>query len=561
MGYKVFNFIMFRTIQNLFTDIKKNKNIHVILIFLGLISISKFKIIIPIILFFLYMIIKTLPQCFYYLKYYSLNLEKTYVLNVKKTKKFNKITIYSYLDTNSLKKRRSIFNNYFNIVTTNIEQQQKRIFIVTGTIGKTENNLINILSGYGHLLSVKSETETDFYYKYELKIDSDIKDILKLKDDISFKLKKRVSIELKSGLYVFKLHKPVKKKYYFNKIIKTIDKPDVVLPVLLGINQETGEIVIGDLKKMLNTFINGIVGSGKSCLFNTMIQSFLLWNNCKMVFVDFKRVEFPQYRDFDNTIVITKMDDFLNFLDEILKEMDNRYIEFEKLGVKNIDEHGNMEHIIICIDEIAFISAQKNQAEIWEKLITLIQMGRASGIILICATQCPDHTQINTSFRRQVDSKIIGRLRQQSDLKICGVDIKEDITDFDVGEFIVNALGVGEIKIKSLFLEGLTHSLTQNLTRLEVRKNKAISGVDLTKHDKTSKNIEKNLTENEKIIILVENYFSRLKPDSTVPSFKEAKKYIPELTEKLYKNVKIELYNQEKIYKTTPTATKYKIKK
>lgn len=561
MGYRIFNFVMLRTFLNLIDDIKKKKNAHVALIFLLIIVLSRFKLIIPIILFFLYMVIKTFPQCFYYLRYNNLNLENSYVLNVKKMKKNNQIviTIYSYLDINSLNKRRTIINSYFNTTITNIEQNRK-IYKITGTIGNTGNNLINILSGYGHLLSVKSETETEFYKKYELKIDSDIKDILKLKDDISFKLKKRVSIELNKGLFIFKLHKPTKKKYYFNKVIKEIE-PTGEIPVLLGVNQDTGELVIGDLSKMLDCFINGIKGSGKSCIFNGIIQSLLLWNeNIKMTLVDFKYVEFNKYKDLDNTLFIHKMEDFTHYLDELLKEMHKRYKLIEDFtniqGYNKNNPDSQLLYLIVCIDELSFISSQKNQAEIWDKMITLIQMARAAGIFFLGATQCPDHTQINTTFRRQLDTKIIGRLRQNSDLKICGIDSKEDITQFDVGEFIVNALGIGNIKIKSLFLEGLTPSLTQNLTRLDVRKNQAISGIDLTKHGESSK----NLTENTDLTIRVKNYFSRFKSGSIVPSYKDAQKVIEGLNNKKYKTIKIDLHRQGIIYKSTPTATKYKIK-
>lgn len=295
-----------------------------------------------------------------------------------------------------------------------------------------------------------------------------------------------------------------------------------------------------------------------------------------MIFVDFKRVEFSMYRNFDNTIVMNQMKDFIEFLKNILKQMDERYSLFENSGVANITEYNKkfndeLPFIIICVDEIAFVSSQKNQSEIWQDLITLIQMGRAAGIILFAATQCPDHTQINTAFRRQMDGKLIGRLRQQTDLKICGIDSKEDVTNFDTGEFLIDLVGIGKKKIKSLYINGLTDSLTNTKNRLTdgltleknrltENNNQDISGFDDFKHGENALIKKNRLTEKIDLLKLCENYFLTLESDAPVPTFKEAQKLFSELTVSKYKTIKIKLCKEGIIYKTSPKGTKYKIK-
>lgn len=570
-------------------DIKKRRGFHkplclelVTIIILIILLMGNLNIIFIIILttfyiFARYTIIKTLPECFYYLKYRGLKIEKTYITSVKILKEEEKIifTIYSYLPATKIFDIKNSFENFLMITILSIEpdKHNKRKFKIIAQKGNKQNNLVSILSGYGYLTRIKSEAETEFYKKIGIEINNaSIRDITKLKDDISFRLKKRITIELYNGLFIFKIHKPSKKKYDFNKAINDLSNHDLSnykLPCLLGIDQESGEYVIADLLKTLDVFINGIKGSGKSCIFNGMIQSILLWNqNIQITLVDFKYVEFIQYRDLNNITFIHKMDDFKVFIEKLLIEMHKRYKLFKTH--KNITEYNNnnnsqLPFLIICIDELSFISSQKDKDIIWQDLITIIQMGRAAGIIILSATQCPDHTQIDTTFRRQIDTKIIGRLRQQSDAKICGIETKEDITSFDVGEFFVDATGIGKIKIKSLFLEGLTKGLTYGLTPKiqgpNLTKNQTISGFEEMQTCQLDKKNEKGLTENLDFLKLCRIYFQEFKNGELVPSFQEAKKRFPEITDKKYKTIKQKLCQEGIIYKSTPTSTKYKIKK
>lgn len=573
---KALNYLIFRIFDNSIEYIKKNKGLKLADYFLlGILltttilytKMSYLILLIPILYIFTKTFPITLKQIFYRIRFIKLPIDKSYVLNHDRRKK--NIQIYSYShNLHNFLKNKDVLQEYFNINIIDIQQNRKnrKKILITYNKNKTDK-LQNVLSSLGYLSTLINRFESDFYTRYDLKINENTKNILNLKNELSFRLKKRVSIELENGLFIFKVHKNNKIVYTFNKLIHTAKHEHKKIPVLIGINKESGELIIGDLTIMLNTFINGIVGSGKSCLFHGMIQSLLLWNkNIQMVLIDFKYVEFNQYENFDNTIFIYKMDDFKEFLTSIKKEMHNRYLMFTN-GIKNISDYNTINetklpYIIICIDELSFISSQKDKAEIWQNLIELIQMGRASGIIIISATQCPDHKQIDTSFRRQVDSKIIGRLRQQSDLKICGVNTSEDVTNLQIGDFILDAIGfgIGNTRIKSLFLQGLTPSLTLENNMSNITKNQAISDFDSFKNDKNTKKLTKSLTKSTDFAKLVKDYFLTFESGSLVPSFRQARNIIEGLNEREYKNIKKQLYKSNIIYKTTPTATKYKIR-
>jgi hypothetical protein len=554
-------------------------------------------------------------QNFYLVKYRHVsNLfnKNVAVVSVKKNKLTKDIvyTIHSYVTIEEVLKKKLPMEQYFNTNIINIRQHKidKRIiYITTNKVNSLENSnsivdkLLNILRYYNFLPQLVEIIDNDFYISVEVEMLADIKHVLGKIDDIGFKLKKHVDVELENN-YIFKIKKndiPVFnfEDYLYQVKLNTKNK----LQYILGLRHKDGKIITADTSKTLHTFINGLTGSGKSCIFNSIIQSLMYWNSKNICFlmVDFKYVEFKQYQNFVNVNYITNIEDFIKVLDRIIEIMNQRFIKLDT--IKNIEDYNHkrirkMPYIIICIDECSFISTHKKSTDIWKKLTDIVQRGRACGVIVQSATQCPDHRQVNTSFRRQVDTKICGRLRTQSDLEIVGIDTKQDIKKFNIGEFIIDGIGFDNEKLQGLFID---EKLNKNKVFEDLQKvlDKKHNSIITDQHNITlDKNIKlpsseviklntefgnlinnlkieckiqtenkKNITKNDYLYMLVVSFLHDNCTDGGfVPTLGEIEDFIERnIGEKLsvnrYRTIKEDLYKINVLWKITEKSTKYKI--
>lgn len=422
--------------------------------------------------------------------------ENVAIVSVKRDKETKDITFTfnSFVSLKEIINKRHLLEQYFNTNVLEIDQHKynKRLIKIITNKYKTfdlsikesiENKLISILRYYFGQAKLINIRPSDFYTEIKVNMLEDIKIVMARKEDIAFKLKKSIDIDLGDNCYIFKIKNKKIPIFNFEDYLYKVKCDNKKLPVVLGLDHKTGDLITADIASLLHTFVNGLTGSGKSCIFNSIIQSLMYWNskNVSFVMVDFKIIEFKQYEEFANVTYLTNLDKFNDALDKIIDLMLSRYKNFG--AIKNIEDYNHkknikMPYLVICIDECSFISSHKKSSDIWNKLIKIVQMGRACGIIVLSATQCPDHTQVNTTFRRQIDTKICGRLRTNRDLEVVGIYSKDDISKYSVGEFIVDGKGFDNTKIQGLFIdekknknkvyEGLNKALKRQNKDMEV---------------------------------------------------------------------------------------------
>jgi hypothetical protein len=274
-------------------------------------------------------------------------------------------TLNSFLPKVEIIKLRSQLEQYLNTNVIEIKQDKvnMRIFTITTNkyikVRKIDNvvdKLTNILRGYNFIPEYVSHNETDFSINVTYEIEESVNNIKNKLDDITFKLGKSISMNFDNSNYTFEIAKDVKKAYNYRDYVKYTDIKGKKLPFILGLNHRTGNPITLDLVDVRHTFINGIQGSGKSCLFNTIIQSIMCFSNdVSFIMADFKLVELNQYKTFENTTFITELDDFNIITKELIKEMNERYNKMANSLVKNIQGYqkkiGKMPYIILCIDE------------------------------------------------------------------------------------------------------------------------------------------------------------------------------------------------------------------
>lgn len=141
------------------------------------------------------------------------------------------------------------------------------------------------------------------------------------------------------------------------------------------------------LDRNQHILIAGMTGSGKSVILNGIINSILYrdMNDHQMVLIDLKRVEFNKYKNTKHcAYVATTYEE----AEKCLITLRNRIIQprIEDMDKRGIDTwDGTIIHLII--DELAELILQDKK--IIPQLQSICQLGRAVGIQVICATQCP----------------------------------------------------------------------------------------------------------------------------------------------------------------------------
>ncbi|MFP6128066.1 DNA translocase FtsK [Helicobacter pylori] len=203
-------------------------------------------------------------------------------------------------------------------------------------------------------------------------------------------------------------------------------------PLTLALGKDiVGNPFITDLKKLPHLLIAGTTGSGKSVGVNAMILSLLYKNppdQLKLVMIDPKMVEFSIYADIPHllTPIITDPKKAIGALQSVAKEMERRYSLMSEYKVKTIDSYNEQAlnngveafpYLIVVIDELAdLMMTGGKEAEV--PIARIAQMGRASGLHLIVATQRPSVDVVTGLIKTNLPSRVSFRVGTKIDSKV-----------------------------------------------------------------------------------------------------------------------------------------------
>ncbi|GAA7574395.1 DNA translocase FtsK [Helicobacter pylori] len=203
-------------------------------------------------------------------------------------------------------------------------------------------------------------------------------------------------------------------------------------PLTLALGKDiVGNPFITDLKKLPHLLIAGTTGSGKSVGVNAMILSLLYKNppdQLKLVMIDPKMVEFSIYADIPHllTPIITDPKKAIEALQSVAKEMERRYSLMSEYKVKTIDSYNEQApnngveafpYLIVVIDELAdLMMTGGKEAEF--PIARIAQMGRASGLHLIVATQRPSVDVVTGLIKTNLPSRVSFRVGTKIDSKV-----------------------------------------------------------------------------------------------------------------------------------------------
>ena len=195
------------------------------------------------------------------------------------------------------------------------------------------------------------------------------------------------------------------------------------LPVAIG-KGGSGETVIIDLPKMPHLLVAGSTGSGKSVFVNTIISCLLIERDpseVRLLLIDPKRVELTPYNGIPHllTPVVVETDQVVSLLRGLIREMMDRYRRMEEIGVRNIDSYNKkspdrMSYLVVAVDELADLMMTAS-VDVEQALCRLAQLGRATGIHLIVATQRPSVDVLTGLIKANFPSRVSFALTSQID--------------------------------------------------------------------------------------------------------------------------------------------------
>lgn len=199
----------------------------------------------------------------------------------------------------------------------------------------------------------------------------------------------------------------------------------LLVPLGLDVSGKPQATSIG---RMPHVLIAGATGSGKSVLLNAWISTFQFRTkpeDLRMILVDPKRVELTLYNGIPHllTEVVVEPKKIISALNWTVSEMETRYKEFSKAGVRNLEGFNGLEevekkpYILFIIDELAdLMTFAPGEAE---DLITRIaQMARATGIHLLLATQRPSVEVITGLMKANIPARIAFNVSSMIDSRV-----------------------------------------------------------------------------------------------------------------------------------------------
>jgi S-DNA-T family DNA segregation ATPase FtsK/SpoIIIE len=194
----------------------------------------------------------------------------------------------------------------------------------------------------------------------------------------------------------------------------------------------SGHPIVIDLGLMPHLLISGATGSGKSVCMNTIICC-LLFNNTpddlQMLMVDPKMVELVGYNGIPHLItpVVVDIKQVVGALAWVTRQMDDRYKIFNEMGVRNLVEYNRrvsrlkskdpLPVLLVFVDELADLMMIAPD-EVERSLCRLAQMGRATGIHLVVATQRPSTDVVTGLIKANFPARISFAVTSQTGSRV-----------------------------------------------------------------------------------------------------------------------------------------------
>lgn len=225
---------------------------------------------------------------------------------------------------------------------------------------------------------------------------------------------------------------------------------NAVIPIPLGVDY-TGKFSFIDLISCPHLLLAGATGSGKSVFEAAILATICLAKTTRdlhIYTVDTKQMDLPLFQDMPQIQqTCTNLMEYLEMMTQLLKQHEQRSLKIRSAGLRSILEYNKfvgednkIPHILILIDEFADLIGydkdarrdKEHPANEYPKaevlLQRLAQVGRATGIHIIAATQRTSVKIINGDIKANFPCRISLRLPTEADSRtILGVGGAENL--------------------------------------------------------------------------------------------------------------------------------------
>ncbi len=246
---------------------------------------------------------------------------------------------------------------------------------------------------------------------------------------------------------------------YLRSIIESPAFRDAASKLTFAIGEDIGgESICGNIAKLPHLLIAGTTGSGKSVCMNSLILSILYKaspEEVRFIMVDPKMVELGIYNGIPHLYipVVTDPKKAAGALQWAVVEMLKRYRLFSEAGVRDLAGYNALRkrngesilpQVVIVIDELADLMMVASR-EVEESICRVAQMGRASGMHLVIATQRPSADVITGLMKANIPSRISFAVSSAMESRII-MDQSGAEKLVGSGDMLYAALGMGKAR-------------------------------------------------------------------------------------------------------------------
>ena len=294
-------------------------------------------------------------------------------------------------------------------------------------LNSNRQRLSDTIHSFGIDARIVNVTRGPSVTRYELELDQGVRlnKLTNLSDDIALSLGasgvRIAPIPDQISMVGIEVPNKTVSPVHIHSVISSHQFADNPSRVAFAVGKDIGGIpVVGNIAKMPHMLIAGTTGSGKSVCTNSLIISLLYKatpDEVRLIMVDPKMVELGIYNGIPHLLipVVTDPKKAAGALQWAVNEMMKRYKTFSEVGVRDLASYNElarrtegletMPQIVVIIDELADLMLVAAK-EVEESICRVAQMGRASGMHLVIATQRPSADVITGLMKANIPSRI-----------------------------------------------------------------------------------------------------------------------------------------------------------
>lgn len=339
-------------------------------------------------------------------------------------------------------------------------------------IALNRDRLESSLKSFGVAARIVGATRGPTVTRYDLELDAGVKltKLTNLSNDIALSLgvmNVRIApIPDKISTVGIEVPNKIVSLVYLRDVIESPQFKNAKSTLSFAIGKDiSGECVVGNIAKLPHMLIAGTTGSGKSVCINSLLLSLLYKSTpeqVRLIMIDPKMVELGIYNGIPHLYVpvVTDPKKAAGALQWAVVEMLKRYRLFSEVGVRDLAGYNahqrkigepTMPQVVIVVDELADLMLVASK-DVEESICRVAQMGRASGMHLIIATQRPSADVITGLMKANIPSRIAFAVSSAMESRII-LDTAGAEKLIGMGDMLYSPLGSGKpIRVQGAFV-------------------------------------------------------------------------------------------------------------